>query len=80
MKRKYTTGAARVVRYFDCFTWLWLCGRNTREAIGREISDVCHALEECKRGLIWGNMVSGQATSFSCLFSLHFGETNFVWA
>ena len=59
MKRKYTTGAARVVRYFDCFTWLWLCRRNKREATGREISDVFYVLEECKSDLIWGNMVIG---------------------
>ena len=30
--------------------------------------------------LNWGNMVTGQATSFSCLFSLQFGEIDFLWA
>ena len=56
---------------FDCFTWLLVAVQTKqREARPRREID----------SLNCGNMVIGQATSFSCLFSLQFGEMDFLWA
>ena len=44
------------------------CAEETKEKFGERYS------------LNWANMVTGQASSFSCLFSLQFGVIDFLWA